>query len=931
MTVRRRIPLYIAGFVVLALVALVAAPFLFRDRIVARVQAAINDAVDAHVQWGDIGLSLFHDFPNVTLRLDRLAVTGVGRFQGDTLASVPRFRLVLDLRSVLGALRGTAPVLVRSVELDRPDVRLVVLEDGTANWNILRESEQPAKETGRPLDLRLQGLELRGGSISLENRQTGLVARVGGLDESLRGDFRQQRFTLQTRTAADTVSLRFAGVPYLSRARLNVLADLDVDAGAKRVTIRKNEVRLNELLLALTGSLAAGPDSSFDVDVTFKAPRADFREILSLVPAVYTRDFANLQTSGTMSVSGWARGRYGPHAFPALAVQATVENGTFRYPDLPLPARDVALDVSITNPGGSVDSTVLDVRRFHVRVGSNPVDGALAVRTPVSDPDVALRLAGTLDLADLRRTVKLENVEQLAGTIVADARMHARVSDVNQRRYDRVSADGGVRVAGLVLRSRDVPHPVQIEEAALRLSPQHAELTSFRGKIGKSDVAASGFLDNLVGYLFHDEPLRGQAKVASEFVDLNEWRSDDETRAVPVPANLDVALDAAAKRVSYGTLDLRDARGSLRIEDRRVTLQDFTVAMLGGAVRLAGFYETTDPARPTFDLDLHATDVDVPSAVAGVATVRAFAPVALYAQGRASADVKLSGALGEDMMPVPSVLSGLGSLRTAGLALKDFPPMDRLADLLKVDLLRDPGFKDLRSSFEIRDGKLIVKPFDVHVGQVTMNVSGANGIDQSLDYALALQLPRAVLGGDANRAISELVAKTAGKAGLDLQAAEAVTLGVRLGGTIKQPTLAANLRETTGATAAAIRQAVTEAAGERVDSLKARADSAAAEAARRASAEAARVLAEAEQAAARIREQARTLAETVRAGGHARADSLASRAANPLARVAAQAAADKLRKETDARADQILHEANARADSLIAQARAKAAAVQPVR
>lgn len=930
MITRRRIALYVAAVVVLILLALAAVPFLFKDRIVARVKTEVNDAVDARVEWGDVGLSLFHDFPNVTLRLDRLAVTGVGRFQGHTLVTVPRFRLVLDLGSVLGALRGTAPILVRSVELDRPDVRLLVLEDGTANWDILRQRKQATKEAGRPLDLRLRGLELRDGSLSVENRQTGLAARVDGLDESLAGDFRQKRFTLQTRTAADTVSLRFGGVPYLSRARLSVLADLDVDAGAKRVTIRKNEVRVNDLLLALTGSLAAAPDSGFDVDVAFEAPRTDFREILSLVPAVYTRDFSSLRTSGTMSVSGWARGRYGPKAFPALAVQAKVENGTFRYPDLPLPASDVALDLSVTNPGGSVDATVLDVRRFHVRVGSNPVDGALVVRTPVSDPDVALRLAGTLDLADVPRTIKLQSVDQLTGTVVADASMRARVSDVNQRRYDRVAADGSVNVKGLVLRGKDVPHAVQVDDAALRLSPRHAELTSFRGRIGRSDVAATGFLDNLVGYVFHDEPLRGQAKVASGYVDLNEWRSDDKTRAVPVPANLDFALDATAGRVSYGKLDLRNARGSLRIKDRRVTLEDFRMDMLGGAVTVAGSYETTDPARPTFDLDLHAADVDVPGAFAGITTVQAFAPVARYAQGRISADLKLAGALGEDMVPVASVLSGLGSLRTAGLALKDFPPMDGLADMLKVDLLRDPGFKDLRSSFEIRDGKLIVKPFDVRIGQVTMNVSGANGIDRSLDYALALKLPRAVLGAEANRAITSLVAKTANKAGLDLQAADAVTLGVRLAGTITNPTLAANLRETTGATADAIRQAVTEAAGRRVDSLKARADSAAAEATRRAAAEAARLVAEAEQAAARIREQARTLAETVRAEGHARADSLAARPTNPLARVAAQAAADKLRKEADIRADQILREANARADSLIAQARARAAAIPPV-
>ena len=793
MSVRRRIALYGAGFVVFCLVGLAVVPFLFRDRIVARVKAAVNDAVNARVEWKDAGITFFHDFPNLTLRLDDLGVTGVGRFQGDTLLAIPRFRLVLGLGSVVESLRGSGPLVVRSVELDRPLARLLVLPDGTANWDILRPSQNAPRAAGRPLDLRLRGLELRGGRLSLENRQTGLIASLAGLSESLRGDFRQTRFTLRTQTTADTTSLRFAGVPYLNRVRLDLGADLDVDLGAKRVTVKDNHIRLNDLALALAGSVAAAPDSAYAVDLTFKAPSTDFREILSLVPAVYLRDFAKVQTAGTMAVSGWVRGRYGPKAFPALAIEAKVSNGMFRYPDLPLPARDVALDLSVTNPGGSVDGTVLDVRRFHVVLGRNPVDGALAVRTPVSDPDVALRLAGTVDLADVARTVKLPQVEQLSGTVTTDASMRARVSDVDQRRYDRVSAGGTVDIRGLVLRARDVPHAVQIDHAALRLSPQRSELTDFRGRIGRSDVAATGSLENLVGYLFHDEPLRGQARLASGYFDLNEWRSNDKLQVIPVPADLDFALDATVGRMSYGALDLRNARGALTVKDQRVTLQNFTMDVLGGAMGLTGFYETTNRARPTFDLDLHAANLDVPGAFAGIATLQTFVPVARYARGSASADFRLSGGLGQNMLPLASALTALGSFRTAGLMLQDFPPMDRLADLLKLNLLKNPGFKDLSSTFEIRDGRLRVKPFDVHLGQITMNVAGSNGIDQSLQYALVLALPRAALGAEANRAVTSLVARSA-QAGLDLQTADVVHLGVDIGGTVLKPTFTTSLR-----------------------------------------------------------------------------------------------------------------------------------------
>jgi hypothetical protein len=80
----------------------------------------------------------------------------------------------------------------------------------------------------------------------------------------------------------------------------------------------------------------------------------------------------------------------------------------------------------------------------------------------------------------------------------------------------------------------------------------------------------------------------------------------------------------------------------------------------------------------------------------------------------------------------------------------------------------------------------------VRVGQATLGVAGSNGIDQSMDYTLHLNVPRSELGADANRAIAGLIAR-AGKTGIDLQAAEAVALDIKLGGTLTNPTVQTNL------------------------------------------------------------------------------------------------------------------------------------------
>ncbi len=924
---RSRRILYAGGVAVLLVLGLlVVVPILFRGPVQARVKTAASSALRARVDWTGLELGLFRHFPNLTLRLAGLSVTGIDRFAGDTLLTVPEAALVLDLGSVVSSLRGGSPIVVRSVSLTEPRLRLLVLGDGAASWDITRPSAAPAAgsgaTSGRALAVSLRGLEITDGRITLENRKTGTSATLAGLRHTLSGDFSERRFDLRTRTVVDSAFLRFGGVPYLSGERLGLVAALDADMAAHRFTLKDDTVRVNELALVAAGSVQQ-EEGDVALDLTFAAPRAGFRQILSLVPLIYTRSFARLQADGQVSVQGKVKGRLGKGAFPSFGVSADVGNASFRYPGLPLPARDIALHLAVTNPGGSADATVLNLDRFHIRIGDDPVDGSLVLRTPLSDPDVAFRVAGRLDLANLPRTIRMDSVRELRGIVSADAAMRARLSDVRAKRYERVAASGNLAVSGLGASAAGLRRPVAIDTALLRLTPQRAELAAFRARAGASDVRMTGALDNVLGFVLGREDLRGSARVASTRVDLNEWRSEDATRAVPVPGRIDFALDASADTVKYGTLTLRDARGALRVRNRRLTLDNFSAGTLGGGLSVDGYYETLDPMKPTFDGTVALKQVEVPAAFAGMRTVQAFAPVARYAQGHASVQLQVSGALGQDMMPVLKTLTGAGSLATSGLVLQEFPPLDALARTLKLQLLQNPGFQDLKSSFSIRDGRLHVQPFQTRVGQVGLNIAGSNGTDGSLDYTVGLRAPRAVLGPQAADAV-RAIAERAGRVGVNIDSAATVGLSVKIGGTITKPTISTSLGEVAGGAVQAVKQGLEQQAARGKELVQARVDSTATAAAAKARAEADRALADAEQKAAAIRAEARARADTLRAQAAVRIDSLAAKATNPVARIAANAAATRLKKETDAKADALVKAADARADSVMAAARRKA-------
>ena len=298
-----------------------------------------------------------------------------------------------------------------------------------------------------------------------------------------------------------------------------------------------------------------------------------------------------------------------------------------------------------------------------------------------------------MDLADVRRSMKLEGIDQLTGTVAADAAVRTRMSFIDKKQYERVVASGTVDVGGLTVKGKDLPHPLSIQQASLRLAPERAELRSFAGSIGSSDVQATGSLENLLGFMFRDDVLRGTATVRSNRFNLNEWQSGEgDLQVIPVPPKIDFGLDATVAELTYANLKMTNAHGRLRVKDQRVTLEDFRMNTLGGEIGVTGFYETTHPAKPTFDVGLKMTKVDIPSAFKAFTTVQMLAPVAKYAVGSMSTDLHLNGALGQEHDAALSrAQRGRERSRPRTWTLKNFPPLEKVVRRDQAPVPRQSG------------------------------------------------------------------------------------------------------------------------------------------------------------------------------------------------------------------------------------------------
>lgn len=93
------------------------------------------------------------------------------------------------------------------------------------------------------------------------------------------------------------------------------------------------------------------------------------------------------------------------------------------------------------------------------------------------------------------------------------------------------------------------------------------------------------------------------------------------------------------------------------------------------------------------------------------------------------------------------------------------------------------------TKFKIKDGRLNVAPFDIKKDGILMNVQGSNGLDQTMDYDLAMNVPRAMLGAKANETVNTILGKLNSKAGTNVSISDNVKVNAALGCTFLEPTI----------------------------------------------------------------------------------------------------------------------------------------------
>ncbi len=897
-------------------------PYFFKDEIIGKFKDEVNQNLNARVDFGGFSLSMFRSFPDLNFTVNDMIVAGLDTFSKDTLLQAAKIRVRIDLRSV------TKDVLViEEVSLIQAEVKAKVLKDGRANWNVFKESEEKPDTADSSFAFLLKKFELRDGQVTYDDQESDIFTTVDDLDFTLKTLSRTDQ-KYETATSFGSWTFKMEGMEFLKEAKAKLLADIQTDAANWKLTLLKNTLWLNEMSFVLNGFFAMPDD--IEMDLGFTSGKSDFKGLLSLIPALYKKDFEKLNAQGNVSLEGKVQGVYNDKSFPFIGVGLKVDNGTIAYEDMPDKINGISLDVLVNHIGAGDDRMTIDLRKFSGSFAGNPVNMKLHVANIDTDPSLDGMLKGKIDLSLITGIFPIEG-KNIAGLIDADVLLKGRLSAIERKDYERFDAKGFVKGSGIKYRELNNKINLSIPSFSLAVTPAYLDVSKFNMQLGKSDFAVTGKVFNYLSYYFRNEPVKGTFNLTSKLLDVNEIMSFSSTDAstgkttekdsfsIDLPVNVDMGFTATVGQLLYDDIKVQNAQGSIRLKDGKLFLDKLRVNMLNGSVDISGIYATKDLSKPEVQIRMNMDQIDIGEAFRTFNTMQQLAPIAQKSKGLFNLTLDFKGKMEDLITPDLSTLTGTCQFRTNHLEIEKSEVFRLVADAVKSDKFRNLALKDIKADIIMIDGKFKVLPFVVKNQKTNLLISGNQGLDGSMDYLINFDVASEELGKDAVNTANQILVNSAGKYGVNLKVPDRIRFDAFIGGTLKKPVVKIDARKQveqlkTNVVEQAkvkIEETYTKARDEAVALAQQKAD--ALMAAARVNAD--KILNEASKAAQQIRELGEKSALKVISEADKKATELVTKAgSNPVAKIAAEEAARKFRKEAQAGADKIRQEANTKAD-----------------
>jgi AsmA protein len=224
-------------------------------------------------------------------------------------------------------------------------------------------------------------------------------------------------------------------------------------------------------------------------------------------------------------------------------------------------------------------------------------------------------------------------------------------------------------------------------------------------------------------------------------VEYAKLENPKSSGVVIVPKNLDVSLEANAKKVEFKGLALNHLKGNASVNKGEVYLKNTSFDIVGSRMNIDARYQDESPLTANYDVALKVQDFDVQRAYKEIDMVREMATAAKDVKGIVSLDYKLKGDFDKNMSPIYPSLEGGGTVNLRDVEVKNLKMLSAVGDNIGAKAFDNPDMKGVNIETSIKNNLIHVDKFTFKVSVLRPSISGTTSFNGLLDLQVRVGLP----------------------------------------------------------------------------------------------------------------------------------------------------------------------------------------------
>ncbi len=694
----------------------------------------INKNLSVPIQVEDIHFSLFRKFPYASIDFSEISTNGSNyKSIREPLVKANHVYLMFNLFNVFGE-----HLKLKKIAISDARINCYVDAEGKTNFDIFKK-DSTKKES---FNFEVEAIELNNVNFIFLDKIAGRDYQLNAKKAQLAGKFSEQVYTLDAE-----------GLFYVQKFKINNLNYIDNKETIAKVSLQMNEqlgeyiinnatLQVSDLKLDVTGNFKSqNPGTAININV--KSNKAGLKELLSLIPGVYTEKLKNFRYDGDIYFNMRIKGTSDKEHTPLVNVDFGTNNASLK----PLSSEYKLSNIKFKGNFISSISSAKPVSRLQLtgleaRLEGQPFSANLLIED-FNNPYIDLNVRSKINLEVLSRFYMPDTLESITGTVQLDAQIKGHSKDKTSWQ-----SNGSLTTQNVSFRIKGKDVAFTGFNAKFELLGNQLKVNNFRGNAAGSDFLIEGKFDNVLGYfLTKDEKVDGTAALTSRNIDLNELLEDKKNTSVADTSyridfsprlNINIAMNVAM--MTFRKFDAWQLRGNISLANKILTTQNLSLKTCEGTIALDGKIDASRNDSILIACDASINKININQLFYQLGNFGQNVIEDKNVNGKLTANIQFASTWSKNLHCNMDRIYVKSDLTIENGELNNFEPMLALSKYLKGTDLNKITFSTLRNQIEIKNQKISIPSMHIQSSALDLTASGTHTFDNIVDYKLQLLL-----------------------------------------------------------------------------------------------------------------------------------------------------------------------------------------------